>query len=181
MILLLPLILSLFLPMDTDQQLLNILVSQENITSETASEVKLSAINSGRTIVDILIQKNLVPEDIILATKAQIDHVPYITLSGRGISPEILTFIPEPVARKYKLIPFEYDKKTDKLKIAMKEPRDLPVIEFLEQKSGKSIVPYLAKESEILETIEKEYSGTKRTQCSFQEWKTNRFPAGRRK
>ncbi len=77
---------------------------------------------------------------------------------GIGISPEILTYIPEPVARKYKLIPFDLDKKTDKLKIAMSEPHDLPLIEFLEQKSGKSIIPYLAKLSEITDKIEEVYS-----------------------
>lgn len=147
-----------FLPMDKDQELLDILISKGIISPQTAGEVKLSAINSGKSVVEILLSKNLVRDDDILSAKAQIYHVPYLTLVGKGISPEILTLIPESVARKYKLIPFDLDKKTDKLKVAMADPLDLPLIEFLEQKSGKSLVPYLAKEIEILEKIEVEYS-----------------------
>jgi type IV pilus assembly protein PilB len=144
--------------MDKDQELLSILIEKGVITSQIASEVKLSSINSGKSIVEILLSKNLVSEDEILSAKAQIYHVPYLTLAGKGISPEILTLIPESVARKYRIIPFELDKKTEQLKVAMADPMDLPLIEFLEQKSGKSLIPYLAKERDILEKIEVEYS-----------------------
>jgi len=98
--------------MDKDQELLSILIEKGVITSQIASEVKLSSINSGKSIVEILLSKNLVSEDEILSAKAQIYHVPYLTLAGKGISPEILTLIPESVARKYRIIPFELDKKT---------------------------------------------------------------------
>lgn len=144
--------------MDIDQKILPILISKGIITSQIADEVKLSSINTGRSAIEILFKKNLVTEDEITIAKAQVYHVPYISLIGLGISPEILSLIPEPVARKYKLIPFELDRKTDKLKVAMVDPLDLSLIEFLEQKSGKSIISYLAKESEVMEKIEEEYS-----------------------
>lgn len=146
------------LPMEIDQKILEFLVAKELITRQMAEEIKVSSINSGTSVVDILQKKNLVSEDDILQAKAEAYHVPFVSLTGRGISPEILTLIPEPVARKYKLVPFELDKQTNKLNVAMTDPRDLPVIEFLEQKSGKSIFPYLAKEAEIMTKIEEEYS-----------------------
>ncbi|MBI5451831.1 type II/IV secretion system protein [Candidatus Gottesmanbacteria bacterium] len=152
--------------MNVDQQILTTLLDSGRITEAMAEEIKVSAINSGRTVSEILLSKNIVDEDTLLQSKAQIVHVPYVSLVGRGISPEILNFIPEPVARKYKLIPFELDKKEDKLKVAMVEPMDLPLIEFLEQKAGKSIVPYLAKEGEIMQKIEEEYSAGLSTEVS---------------
>ncbi len=152
--------------MDENQQLLTSLIKSGRISETMADEVKISAINSGRSISEILLSKNIVDEDALLKARAEIAHVPYISLVGRGISPEILTFIPEPVARKYKLIPFEYDKKEDKLKVAMIEPMDLPLIEFLEQKSGKSILPYLGREQEIIQKIEEEYSAGLSTEVS---------------
>ncbi len=144
--------------MDNDQQLLTVLVNDGNLTQVIADEVRLNAINSGRTVIDILLQKNLINEDVLLQTKAKIIHVPFVGLVGKGISPEILNYIPESVARKYQVVPFDLDKKTDKLKVAMIEPFDLPLIEFLEQKSGKSIQTYLAKPSEIAGKIEEIYS-----------------------
>ncbi len=146
------------LPMDIDQKILDYLVEKGLISKENADEIKLSSINTSTSVLDYLRNKSLVSEDAILQAKAQAYHVPFISLSGRGISPEILTFIPEPVARKYKLVPFDFDQKSNKLKIAMTDPLDLPVIEFLEQKSGKPILAYLAKETDIMEKIDEEYS-----------------------
>lgn len=144
--------------MDLEQNIINALVASGKLTASVAEELKLTSINSGRSLIEVLVQKHLVTEDDLLEARAQSLHVPFITLEGRGISPEILTNIPEPVARKYKLIPFDLDKKTGKLLVAMTDPLDLPVIEFLEQKSGKSISSSLAKESDIMTKIDEEYS-----------------------
>lgn len=144
--------------MDIDQKILPLLVSRGVISDKVASEVKLSSINTGKSVVDILLGKHLVSEDDLLSARAEVYNLPYISLVGLGISPELLALIPESVARKYKLVPFEIAKESGKLKVAMKDPLDLPLIEFLEQKSGKSIIPYLAKESEIMDKIEEEYS-----------------------
>lgn len=144
--------------MDIDQKILAYLVDKGIISQKIADELRISAINSYRPIAEILLHKNIVDEDELLAAKAFVFNVPYISLQGKGISPDILALLPEPVARRYKIIPFELDRTTNKLKVAMPDPLDLPVIEFLEQKSGKSIVPYLARESEIMEKIEQEYA-----------------------
>lgn len=144
--------------MELEQKIIATLIASGKITAEIAEEVRLTAINSSRNPTGILLSKHLVSEDDILAAKAQSMNMSFVTLEGRGISPEILNYIPEPVARKYKLMPFDLDKKSGKLFIAMTDPLDLPLIEFLEQKSGKLISSYLAKESDIVSKIEEEYS-----------------------
>ncbi len=141
-----------------EQKILTILINKQIISPQAAEEIKLSSISLGKSIVDILLNKRLATEDEILTAKGEVYNTPLVTLSGKGISPELLTLIPEPVAKKYKLIPFEIDKTTGKLKVAMTDPLDLPLIEFLEKKSGKSIEAYLAKESDIITKIEEEYS-----------------------
>jgi type IV pilus assembly protein PilB len=144
--------------MDIDKKILSLLVARGIISDKIASEINVSSMNAGKSAIDILLDKHLVNEDDLLSARAAVYNLPYISLVGLGISPELLALIPESVARKYKLIPFELDKDSAKLKVAMTDPLDLPLVEFLEQKSGKSIIPYLAKESEIMEKIEEEYS-----------------------
>ena len=144
--------------MDLAQKILNILVEQGDVTRESAEEFRVSALNSDTPLLDILIKKNIVPEEKILIAKAKALNVPFITLTGTGISPEILNFIPEPVARKYKLIPFDLDKNTGKLCVAMSDPLNLPLLDFLGQKSGKQVAPYLAQANEILLKIDEEYA-----------------------
>lgn len=144
--------------MDIDQKILDYLIKKGLVSQNIADEIKLTAINTSESIADIILKKNLASEEAILEAKAKALNVSYISLSGRGISPEILTFIPEPVARKYKLIPFEFDKQINKLKVAMTDPLNLPLIEFLEQKSAKNILAFLGKESDIEQKINEEYS-----------------------
>lgn len=144
--------------MNIEEKILSILVKNNVLSEEQANRVKHSAIASNTPIVDVLYQKKLVANNDILKAKAESYNVPFIPLIGRGISPDVLSFIPEPVARKYKVIPFELDKKENKLHVAMADPLDLPLVEFLQKKSGKKIIQYLADEKEILSRVEDEYS-----------------------
>jgi len=141
-----------------DKQLTDALVSSKLLTDAQAQEVTFSALNTGMPIEDILLKRRMVTPDDIYHAKAKVYAVPFVTLVGRGISPDVLSFIPEPVAKKYLVFPFDVDKKTGKLFVAMKDPLDLPLIEFLEQKSGKSVTAYLAKEDEIRDKITEEYA-----------------------
>lgn len=144
--------------MDLNQKLFDILLARGTITQSVENEIKLSALNSGRTVIEVLLSKNLISEDDLLLAKSEIYHIPYVSLKGRAVSPDILGLVPEAVARKYTIIPFDYDRKTGKLFVAMYDPLDLPLIEFLEQKTGKQIIAHLAKETEIKVKIEEEYS-----------------------
>ncbi|OGG15804.1 hypothetical protein A3D78_04870 [Candidatus Gottesmanbacteria bacterium RIFCSPHIGHO2_02_FULL_39_14] len=144
--------------MELSQKILSILVDQGDIKETDAQEIRQSALNSNIPILEVLQRKRLVSEEKILEAKAKAIGVAYITLLGRGISPEILNYIPEPVAKKNKLIPFDFDKDSGQLWVAMTDPLNLPVIEFLEQKSGKKITPFLAKEEDVTAKIDQEYS-----------------------
>ena len=144
--------------MDHAQKILQILTDQGDLTPEMAEKVRVDAINSDTPVADILLKNRLVDEEKFLKAKAGALNVPFISLLGRGISPDILLLLPEPVAKRYKLIPFEIDKASGKLAVAMTDPLNLPLIEFLEQKSGKSIIPYLVNEQEIIAKIDEQYA-----------------------
>jgi len=140
------------------QQLIDILVNQKTITPDLANQVKIEAINKGLSPEEILEQKYKIPKEKILQAKAKVLGIAYIDLSQKGISPEVLNFIPEPVARRYTLIPYDLDIKKDILKVAMADPLDFQVIEFLEKKAGKKISAALAWEDEIKKAIEEQYA-----------------------
>src|SRR3989338_1754963 len=144
--------------MENDKRILEILIKKGIIDDKTAQNVKDASINSGTPLVDILLQKHLVSPDDLFIAKAESLNLPHVTLAGKGISPEILNLIPEPVARKYKLIPFVLEKTSGQLSVAMVDTLDLPLIAFLEQKSGKTLIPYLARDNDIMAKIEEEYS-----------------------
>ena len=134
----------------------DILFKQGLISSDQLSAVKLESINSGQAIDKLLIQHNIVPTDKITEAKAQILNVPFVKLEGKAVAADVLNLIPEPAARRYKLIPFE--KVKDELWVAMEDPLDIQVIQFVEKRSGMRIKPFLALPEDILKAITDQYS-----------------------
>ena len=119
-----------------------------------------------KTIENILLKKRIVDETGLLQARAKVLNVPYIELRTRGISPDILNNVPEPVARKYHVIPFDLNRADGILSVAMRDPLDITIIEFLEKKSGKKIAPYFADPADIDTTIEQQYSRNLATEVS---------------
>lgn len=134
----------------------DVLFKQGLLTANQLSSIKLEAINSGQPADQIIESHQLVPAAKMASARAQLLGVPFISLEGKAISPEVLNYIPEAVARRYRLVPF--DRKADKLFVAMADPLDLQVIQFIEKKSGLFVKPYLAVPEDILKAVADQYS-----------------------
>lgn len=137
-------------------QIEDILFKQGLLTSDQLSAVKLESINTGAGIEKILLQHNLVSADKITQAKAQILNVPFVKVADKAISADTLNLIPEAAARRYRIIPFE--KAGDELLVAMADPLDIQIIQFIEKRSGMRIKPYLALTEDILKAINDQYS-----------------------
>ncbi len=134
----------------------DILLRQGFLTPDQVSSLKLESINTGQPTEKIILDYNLVPPEKLSAARAEILHLPFIKLEGVGIRADVLSSVPEPVARRYKLIPF--DKQRDELYVAMADPLDLQVIQFVEKKSGLRVKPYLGMPEDILKAIRDQYA-----------------------
>ncbi len=134
----------------------DILFKEGYLTSDQLSAIKLESINSGTNVDNILIQHNLVPIEKITQAKAQLLNVPFIKLEGKAISAEVLNLIPEAAARRYQIIPFEIQ--GEELEVAMADPLDVQIIQFIEKRSGKRVKPYLGLPEDILKAISDQYS-----------------------
>ncbi len=144
------------MPQTVQSGIEDVLLKQGLLTPAQLTSLKVEAMNSGQTTEKLLIEHNLVPEDKIYSARAELLKVPFIKLDNIGVSTEVLNYIPEAVARRYHLVPF--DKKDGALHVAMADPLDLQVIQFIEKKSGLRIVPYLAIPEQILKAVNEQYS-----------------------
>ncbi len=134
----------------------DILLNQGLLSSDQLSAIRLESINSGQSVEKILIQHSLVPIEKITQAKAQLLNVPYIKLEGKAIPMDVLNLIPEAAAKRYQIIPI--DKRGDELWVAMSDPLDIQIIQFIEKRSGKRIKPFLALPEDILKAIADQYS-----------------------
>jgi type IV pilus assembly protein PilB len=142
------------------QTLLSELVTDKHITQSQADALMTESLSSGTPVEDLLSKRRLVtPQDLIRAKSASLG-IPFVTLAGRAIAPDIVNYISEPVSRKYSLIPFAYDGASNELSVAMVDPLDFQVIEFIEKKSGKRVRPFMAMSDDIQGAIDETYSQT---------------------
>lgn len=132
-----------------------ILFREKLINADQLAAIKLESINSGQPIEKILAGYQI-PADKITEAKAQILNVPYIKLEGKAIAADVLNLVPEAAARRYIIIPF--DKKDDELWVAMADPLDIQITEFVEKRAGLRVKPFLALAEDILKTISDQYS-----------------------
>lgn len=138
------------------QTIEDILFRQGLLTGDQLSSIKLESINTGHPVEKILLEHNLVPPEKVAEARATLLNVPFVKLEGKAISAEALNLIPEPVAQRYSLIPF--DRRDGELHVAMVDPLDLQVIQFIEKKSGLRIRPYLGLSGDINKAIAEQYA-----------------------
>lgn len=142
----------------------DILFEKGLLSSDQLSLVKMEAVKTGEPVEKLILEHQLVPEGSLTEAMASLLGVPYIKLQGKSIASEILSLVPETVARRYKLIPFEKDGTT--LSCAMVDPLDQQVVELLETKAGYEIKPYLAGEEDLKQAIEEQYAQSLSTEVT---------------
>lgn len=139
------------------QTIADVLLSSHQLTQDAYALAKLESANTGKPIENILVEKNIVTSEDISRAKAALLGISYIDITTEAIDPTALTLVPEPVARRYMVLPFKYVKDTNTLSLAMADPANLEAIEFIRQKSGAVIVPYGADGAKIISIIDEEY------------------------
>lgn len=141
------------------QDIISNLIAARKLTEAQAEKLRVEALNSGTSLEELLQTQHIVsPEDYTRA-KAESLGIPFVTLAGRAITPDVINFIPEPVARRYTLVPFQIEgKEPASLSVAMLDPLDFQVVEFLEKKSGRPIKPYMALADDIKSSIDELYT-----------------------
>lgn len=142
----------------TAQEIVAILVADHRLSQSEADALMTQSLESGETIEDIIRKKRIISDIDYSRAKAKSLGIPFVTLAGRAIAPEVVNYLPEPVVRRYTLVPFEMNNQTNELSVAMMDPLDFQVIEFLERKSGKTVRACMALKDDILATIENAYT-----------------------
>ena len=139
------------------KNLKEILLEKGLINQEKVEEIKLRQLKTGETEEEIIKALRLVSDIDFVKAKADFLRVPFVDLETIGFSPEALTLVPESVAQKYKIVPYNLDTKNKILSVAMVNPLDLETIEFLEKKTNLKISVAIALEKQIVSFVKEKY------------------------
>jgi type IV pilus assembly protein PilB len=142
----------------TGQSVEDVLLNQNAITAEQLEQARAESANTGKDIVEVLQDREMVPEEILAKAKAQYYNIDFVKLSEVGVAPEALNTINEGIAQRYAMLPFAVDKQSNLLSVAMANPLDLRAIDFVEKKTGFRIKPYLTPKQDLSAVISERYT-----------------------
>ncbi|MBI1863859.1 Flp pilus assembly complex ATPase component TadA [Candidatus Woesebacteria bacterium] len=128
-----------------------ILVSSHYVSEKDFDDAYASAQDLGRDIDDVLIFRNIITEEALGKLIADHLKVPYVPISHEVIKDEILTLVPEKIARSYRIVPF--GREGNKLKLAMEDPTNFEALEFTRRHTNLEVEPYYATPDEIRKAL----------------------------
>ena len=115
-------------------------------TSDFDSAVQ-EADQRDQSVGGVLVEKGLLSEDDLRRTQAYILGIPFVDLKNEQLDFDVLSLVPEPIARNHNIIAF---RKTDgSLEVAMLDTEDLAAIDFIKKKTGLKILPRLTDNDSI--------------------------------
>jgi type IV pilus assembly protein PilB len=103
------------------------------------------------SLYDAVIKMDLISDENLGRFIAEEMGLQYVHLGDVDIPKHILNIVPEIVARKQRIISFLKDK--DGLHVAMVDPHNIEIIEFLKKKTGLPVVVHFATEKDIESAI----------------------------
>ena len=119
------------MPSSNDVKLLNTLVEKGLISQEKMAEINTKVIEKGESLAVFLIANKIVDEEKLTEIRAAMFGLSYFNLNEAEVPEEILNFLPEEIARTYKILCF--DKAEGTIKIGMVEPnlKAMEAVNFL--------------------------------------------------
>lgn len=138
--------------MHVDEKTIVDLLNTSGLVSKTdvAMALKKSK-ETNQSIGEILMSDGKLTEKDWNSMQAVSLGIPFVSLKGERIDPEVLMLIPEPIARTNNII--AYKKSTSGLEVAMLDADDLSVIDFIKKKVGLRILPRMTSSDSIKEAL----------------------------
>jgi type IV pilus assembly protein PilB len=133
------------------QKLTSALVEAGLLTNDQVAAAQQKASSEQRSLEEVLVDDEYISAEHLGQIVADFFDVPYINLQKKSIDESVLRIIPELVARRQRLIAFARDGAG--IKLAMADPADDEIQQFIAKKSGEAVTPYYATPGDIIDTL----------------------------
>ncbi|MFZ1812393.1 MAG: GspE/PulE family protein, partial [Candidatus Saccharimonadales bacterium] len=137
----------------SDRALEKLLIDKQKSTAEKLAELKNEAKSTGKTLQEVVLSQNIVSDDELTRLYAERVGIPYISINPRDVTKDIISALPERIARQYMAFVFKIDDDGTH-HLAMTDPDDLQSIDFIQKYTGTKVVIYAASQDNILTCLQ---------------------------
>jgi type IV pilus assembly protein PilB len=130
-----------------EEALKSFLVDAGVVTRDDVSAAVEVSKDKRSSFADILVSENKISETDLRRAQAYVLGVPFVSLVDEKISADVLSLIPEPIAKNHNVV--AYKKTETTVEVAMLDINDISTIDFLRKKLQQKILPRLTDVSSI--------------------------------
>jgi len=130
-----------------EAQLEKFLLDSRLISEGDLATAKKALKKGEKGVGEALVKKGTISKDDLRRMQAYVLGIPFVNLEGQHLDFEVLSLIPEPIARKNNIIAFRKAEKG--LEVAMLDTDDLTSIDFIKKKTGLNVLPRITNDSSI--------------------------------
>jgi type IV pilus assembly protein PilB len=121
----------------SESELKTFILDSGLVARKEVDDAEAKAKQGKQSLGDVLVSEGLLSSDSLRRIKGYVLGIPFISLKDTVVPFEILSLIPEPIARTHNII--AYKKNADSLEVAMLDTEDLPAIDSVRKKTGLNI------------------------------------------
>ena len=132
--------------MEKNEQLLQALESRGLLTANNVSELTKRGDDKKSNLSSIIISLGLVEEETMAKVKAELSGLPYYNIQDEELAESVLNFLPEEIARTYKIICFAREDKLINIGLVEADLKAMEAVNFLVSEDHLSPVFYLISE-----------------------------------
>lgn len=130
------------------EQLKDLLTSEGLITNNDFDSATREAGRLKQDPVSVLVAEGKITLDYFYALLAKFYGVSLANLSNRSLNESIVRLLPEDVAHDKRVIVFQKDEQ-DIYYVALEDPSDLQILDFLKQYLKGDVIPFLATDDDL--------------------------------
>lgn len=130
-----------------EKQLREFIQDSGLVTKADLEETEKEAKEKNQSVGDILVNKGKITDDDLRKVQAYVLGIPFVDLKDQRLDFEVLSMIPEPIARSHNIVAFK--KSADSLEVAMLDTDDLAAIDFIKKKVHLKILSRLTDTQSI--------------------------------
>ncbi|MBX4189123.1 GspE/PulE family protein [Candidatus Parcubacteria bacterium] len=124
-----------------ETQLKNFILDSGLVSKKQIESAEKKAAEDRTSVGRALVTSGALSEDDLRRMQAYILGIPFVDLKGEKLDFDVLSLVPEPIARNHNIVAFK--KTSDSLEVAMLDTADLTAIDFVKKKVGLRIQPRL--------------------------------------
>ncbi len=143
----------------SNKQIKEILSKFEVVPESEFDKYLAEADKERKNVVNYLIEKKIISPTVLYESIAGFFKIPFVDLKNQTIRKDVLFVIPETIASSHNIIAFDSD--TKELKVAVTDPEDLEIFEFLRKKTGLNLKIHLSTPEGINDTLKQYHKSLK--------------------